>query len=93
MMKKWIEKDGKYVLVVGIYGNETEILELKGNDDNGGYKYLYFTYSSLTSCLSIDDTDFFDSLEDAKKSLEGIVIEHLKESIAHQQNIVDMLEA
>jgi len=92
-MKKWIEKDGKHVLVVGIYENEVEILELKGNEDNGGYKYLYFTYSSLTSCLSIDDTDFFDSLEDAKKTLEEIVVEHLKDSIAHQQNIIDMLEA
>ena len=92
-MKKWIEKDGNHVLVVGIYENEIEILELKGNEDNGGYKYLYFTYSSLTSCLSIDDTDFFDNLEDAKKSLEGIVVEHLKDAIAHQQNIVDMLEA
>jgi len=91
-MKKWIEKDGKHVLVVGIYENEVEILELKGNEDNGGYKYLYFTYSSLTSCLSIDDTDFFDSLEDAKKILEGIVVERLKDSIAHQQNIIDMLE-
>ena len=28
-MKKWIEKDGKHVLVVGIYENEVEILELR----------------------------------------------------------------
>lgn len=92
-MKKWIEKDGKHVLVVEIYENEIEILELKEDEDNTGDEDPYFFFESLISCLSIDDTDFFDSLEDAKKSLEEIVVEHLKDSIAHQQNIVDMLEA
>jgi len=92
-MKKWIEKDGKHVLVVGIYENETEVLELKEDEDNTGYEDPYFFFESLISCLSINDTDFFDSLEDAKKALEEIVVEHLKDSIAHQQNIIDMLEA
>lgn len=91
-MKKWIEKDGKHVLVVEIYEDEIEILELKEDEDNAGYEDPYFFFESLISCLNIDDTDFFDSLEDAKKSLEEIVVEHLKDSIAHQQNIVDMLE-
>ena len=91
-MKKWIEKDGKHVLVVEIYENETEILELKEDENNDGYEELYFFYVSLINCLSIDDTEFFDSLEDAKKELEEMVIEELKDSIAHQQNIIDMLE-
>ena len=91
-MKKWIEKDGKHVLVVEIYENETEILELKEDENNDGYEEPYFFYVSLINCLSIDDTEFFDSLEDAKKELEEMVIEELKDSIAHQQNIIDMLE-
>ena len=91
-MKKWIEKDGKHVLVIEIYENETEILELKEDGNNDGYEEPYFFYVSLISCLSIDDTEFFDSLEDAKKELEEMVVEALKDSIAHQQNIIDMLE-
>ena len=91
-MKKWIGRDGKHVLVVEIYENETEVLELKEDEDNTGYEDPYFFFESLISCLSINDTDFFDSLEDAKKALEEIVVEHLKDSIAHQQNIIDMLE-
>ena len=91
-MKKWIEKDGKHVLVVEIYENETEILELKEDENNDGYEEPYFFYASLISCLSIDDTEFFDSLEDAKKELEEMVVEALKDSMAHQQNIIDMLE-
>jgi len=92
-MKKWIEKDGKHVLVVEIYENEIEILELKEDEDNDGYEDPYFFFESLISCLSINDTDFFGNLEDAKKALEEIVVENLKDCIAHQQNIVDMLES
>ena len=92
-MKKWIEKDGKYVLVVEIYENETEVLELKEDEDNTGYEDPYFFFESLISCLSINDADFFGNLEDAKKALEEIVVENLKDCIAHQQNIIDMLEA
>ena len=91
-MKKWIEKDGKHILVVEIYENETEVLELREDEKNDGYEEPYFFYVSLIDCLSINDTDFFDNLEDAKKSLEEIVIEDLKDSIAHQQNIIEMLE-
>ena len=91
-MKKWIEKDGKHVLVIEFNGDEIEILELREGEGNEGYDDLYFFYVSLIDWLSINDTDFFDNLEDAKKSLEEIVIENLEDSIAVQQNIIKMLE-
>lgn len=69
-----------------------EVLELREDEKNDGYEEPYFFYASLIDCLSINDTDFFDNLEDAKKSLEEIVIENLGDSIAVQQNIIKMLE-
>jgi len=92
-MKKWIEKDGKHVLVVDFYGNEMEILELKEDEDKEGYQEPYFLYKSLTDYSNFKDTDFFDNLEDAKKSVEEILIENFKDLIAEHQKIIEELEA
>ena len=60
-MKKWIEKDGKHVLVVEICGTEKEILELEDDilfDDLGEakkefekrlFEYIKNTISELQS--------------------------------------------
>jgi len=92
-MKKWIEKDRKHVLVVDFYGNEMEILELKEDEDKEGYQEPYFLHKSLTDYSNLKDTDFFDNLEDTKKSVEEILIENFKDLIAEHQKIIEELEA
>ena len=91
-MKKWIEKDGKHVLVIDFYGNEIEILELREDEDDKGYDEPYFLYKSFTGYSKFANNDFFGDLDEAKKSAEEILIEETKDSIAELQNILDALE-
>lgn len=91
-MKKWIEKENSHVLVVEFYGNEVEVLELREDEDNEGYDEPYFLYKSFTSYSKFEDADFFENLDEAKKSAEEILIEEIKDSIAELQNILDALE-
>lgn len=91
-MKKWIEKDGKHILVIEYYENEIEILEIREDEDNEGYDEPYFLYKSLTSYSKFEDADFFENLDEAKKSAEEILIEEIKDSIAELQNMLGVLE-
>lgn len=91
-MKKWIEKDGKHVLVIEFHGNEVKILELREDEDNEGYDDLYFLYKSFTSYSKFEESDFFENLDEAKKEVEEILAEEIKDSIAELQNILSALE-
>ncbi len=91
-MKKWIEKDGKYVLVVEICGIEKEILELENDEDCNGDYEIYFLHKSLNDYSIFEDDILFENLEEAKKEIEKRLLEYIKNTISELQSISEMLE-
>ena len=61
-MKKWIEKDGKHVLIVEICGIEKEILELEKDEDCAGDYEVYFLHKSLSDYSVFEDDILFVNL-------------------------------
>ena len=92
-MKKWIEKDGKHVLVVEVYGTEKEILELEADEDCVGDYEVYFLHKSLSDYSIFEDDILFDDLGEAKKEIEKRLFEYIKNTISELQSISEMLEA
>ena len=91
-MKKWIEKDGKHVLVVEICGIEKEILELEEYEYDEEYEEIYYFYKSLLEYNDFEASDFFENLETAKKEAEEQMIEYMKNSVYEQKITLDALE-
>ena len=91
-MKKWIEKDGKHVLIVEICGIEKEILELEEYEYDEEYEEFYYFYKSLLDYNDFETSEFFENIETAKKEAEEQFIEYMKNSVYEQKNTLDALE-
>ena len=91
-MKKWIEKDGKHVLVIEINCTEKEILELEEYEYDEEYEEFYYFYKSLLDYNDFETSEFFENIETAKKEAEEQFIEYMKNSVYEQKNTLDALE-
>ena len=91
-MKKWIEKDGKHVLVIEINCAEKEILELEEYEYDEEYEEFYYFYKSLLDYNDFETSEFFENIETAKKEAEEQFIEYMKNSVYEQKNTLDALE-
>ncbi len=90
-MKKWIEKDGKYILVIDICGIEKEILELEEHEYDEEYEEIYYIYKSLLEYNDFETSEFFENLETAKKEAEEQVVEYMKNSVYEQKSTLNAL--
>lgn len=84
-MKKWIEKDGKHILVAEVCGTEKEILELEEYEYDEEYEEFYYFYKSLLEYNEFETSEFFENLETAKKEAEEQFIEYMKKSVYEQK--------
>ena len=91
-MKKWIEKDGKHVLVIEINCTEKEILELEEYEYDEECEEFYYFYKSLLDYNDFETSEFFENIETAKKEAEEQFIEYMKNSVYEQKNTLDALE-
>ena len=67
---------------------EIECYKLHLKDENNNNKYI-----CVSDELNMDyDTFIADSVEDAKKQVEGMLLDHWKEQIVYLEDCIDLLQ-